>query len=94
MRFYPEADQKHQLNLLFNKGLDFNDNLRGGFVEFVTTGGSETIRHNLGFVPIGWIMIYNDALVSLYAEDVESWTTESLFLQSNAASVTVRLFVM
>lgn len=94
MRYDPSKDKDFQLEKILNKGIEFQDNVRGGFVEFVTKGGLEEIHHNLGYIPIGTITILMNGPVILYAENVTQWTTTTLFLRSNASNVTVRLFVM
>lgn len=94
MKFVREKDVPYQLGLLLNNGLTFQDNVQGGFVSFTTALGVNTIQHNLGFIPIGWIMIYNEAEVSFYAEAPLTWTKNVMYLNASVASVPVRLFVM
>jgi hypothetical protein len=93
-RFIPGRDTEEQLTRLLNRGLTFADNVQGGFVEFSSVLGSNTIHHNLGFIPIGWVLIYQDDPVTFYAETPTLWTKEIMYLNASVASVTVRLFVM
>ena len=57
MRFESEGDINFQLDQLLNQGLEFNDNLKGALLEVDLVAGENTIRHGLGFVPIGYIIL-------------------------------------
>ena len=57
MRFELEGDINFQLDQLLNQGLEFNDNLNGALLEVDLVAGEKTVRHGLGFVPIGYIIL-------------------------------------
>ena len=58
MRFEPGGDLTFQLEKILNEGIEFNDNLRGGLLEADLVVGENTVQHGLGFVPIGYIVLY------------------------------------
>lgn len=87
-----ETDWK--LEKILNNGIDFGDNVRGGFVEVKTTGETQEVQHGLGHPPIGFLVILKDGPGDVYATRVEEWTKETLFLRSSVSNLTVRLFVL
>jgi hypothetical protein len=100
MRFMPDGDIKYQLNLMLNEGLVFGDNIRGGFLEFETTGDVQEIRHGLNTVPPGFILIsLNDdssgeGPFSLWSVNMKNWTKELIYVRANSAGLTARIFVL
>jgi hypothetical protein len=95
-RFHSNRDDSdYQLDLILNGGIDFADNIRGGLFEITIDSTSEqTLVHDLGFVPSGFIVILTTSEITLWASRLEDWTQDRLFFQSSATSQTVRLFVM
>lgn len=94
MRYDPEGDLEFQLDTILNGGIEFGDNVRGGFLEIETTGEEQEVQHGLGYTPIGFLVIFKDAECVVWGKQLSNWNNESLFLQSNATNVTVRLFVL
>ena len=97
MRFNPEGPLPSQLDRILNRGITFDQNLAGGFVEIETpavAGTSLPVTHNLGHIPIGFLVIRKEGAGDIYAADVTSWTKEILYLASDATNLTARLFVM
>ncbi len=49
-------------------------------------GGAEfSIEHGLGTIPIGWIVISQDAAGSVYRSDGTPWDTNRIYLKASAA---------
>jgi len=94
MKYESEGDQEFQLDKILNQGLEFPDNNRGASLEVSLVAGENTILHSLGFVPIGYQVIYSENEAIIYGSRVAEWTKEEIFLVSNVTSPTVRLFVM
>ncbi len=93
-QFDPSGDIATQLDLILNRGIVFEDNVLGGFVEFTSTGEVQEIEHNLGFTPNGFVIILKTANMDIWATTLSSWNSVTLFLNTNASSQTVRLFVL
>ena len=94
MRFEPEGDLGFQLDRLLNEGLEFNDNFRGGMLETDLVVGENTVRHGLGFIPVGYLVIYPGTDGTFVGVRISEWTNETLFLNASVASQGVRLFVL
>ena len=94
MRYNPELELEFQLTQILNDGIEFGDNIRGGLLEIETTAAEQRIIHNLGFTPVGFIVIMREGQVDVWASNLLSWTKDVIFLTSDVASVTVRLFVL
>ena len=94
MRFDPEGDVNFQLDKILNQGIELQDNVRGALLEVAVVSGENTIQHGLGFIPMGYIVLYTENEVTIFGSRISSWTTEKLFLSSSAASPTVRLLVL
>ncbi len=94
MRFYSEGDVEHQLEMLLNNGLTLIDNHDGAVLEIESTGAQQEVQHGLGYVPTGFIVLLKDMDMRIWAENLSSWTSETLFLNTSAANAVVRLFVL
>lgn len=94
MRFDPTGDISFQLSKLLNGELEFGTNIRGSFVEFVTTGDVQEVQHNLGYVPNGFIIIFQNGEGDVWSSDLESWTTSTVLLQSSVPNLTIRAIVL
>jgi len=97
VKFHPVEDFEglnHLFELLLNEGLNLQDNLDGGFYEITTSGSRQEVRHSLGRVPIGFLVIYKSAECDIWGDLLSSWTNELLYLNASAANVDVRLFVL
>lgn len=93
-RFNPEGNTNYQLNLLLNEGLELSDNFRGALLEVTLDSGENEVRHELGFQPIGYILLYKDLEGDIYGSRVTEWTKTILYLSSSVPSQKVRLFVL
>jgi len=52
------------------------------------------ITHNLGRVPVGYIVVYQDKAGSLYRPDTgTAWTSTKFYIHCSAASVKVHLII-
>jgi hypothetical protein len=72
------------------------DNIKGAWYDSTTPAGANTaftVTHNLGYVPQGWIVLYQDKAASIYDGGV-TWTETTISLKCNTSSVHVRLFVI
>lgn len=87
-------ETEYKLDKILNNGIDFGDNVDGGFVEVTTNGGEQEVQHGLGHVPIGFFVILKDGAGDVYSTRVKEWTKDSLFLRSSAPNLMVRLFVL
>ena len=82
----------------FGSGVDGakSENMSGEFQVFTTSGtpdAENTITHGLGAAPIGYIVINQDKAGSLY-DSGTTWTSTSIFLKSDIASVTFTVFLL
>lgn len=94
-RFEPEGEVVFQLDDLLNEGLELNDNFRGALLEIENVLAAENvIQHSLGFIPIGYWILYTEDPSIFSGARIEDWTTEQIFLNSSATSPRVRLFVL
>ncbi len=62
MKYESEGDQELQLSKLLNRGLVVQDNFNWGIVETALVVGENTVQHGLGFVPSGYIVIYQETV--------------------------------
>jgi len=51
-----------------------------------------TVTHNLGRLPIGWLVFNQDKAASVYKGSV-TWTSSQMTLKASSASVSLLLFV-
>lgn len=94
MRFRPGEDTEFQLERMLNKGLEFQDNMRGSLFEGEFEDGVLEIEHGLDVTPIGFIVIWKDGEGDIWATRLQEWNRTRLFLASNVSNLKVRLFVM
>lgn len=86
-----------------NSGLDFGDgiafsgNFRGAWLKDQVTDATPDTEtaytHNLGVVPIGFLVFKRDKAGVIYSGST-AWTTSQLTLRSNLASVTFTALVL
>lgn len=84
-----------------NKGITFGDgvsidNIKGGWVTFTSSATPDqenTVAHNLGAIPVGWIIFTQDKAGSLYL-GVTTWDKTNIYVKCNVASVTFKLFLI
>jgi len=71
------------------------DNMKGAWWTGTTpSGGTEfTIQHNLGYIPVGYLVIRSNAAVTLY-DGVTAWTKTNIYLKASVGSVNVTVFVL
>lgn len=55
---------------------------------FAAANTSEEVTHNLGRVPIGRLVLSQDAAGSIYDSDRANWNTKTAFLKSDASGLT------
>jgi hypothetical protein len=58
-----------------------------------TAGTDDVITHNLGRIPIGYIVLRRFTAAVIVYDSPTAWTTTKLFLRSTVAGVTVKLLV-
>jgi len=91
-----DKDFQAKVALALNHGLTLQDNVKGGFVEHTTDATPDTestVIHDLGYVPIGYFILKQDKAGSLF-DGATAWTRDKLYVKSDVASLTVRLFVL
>jgi len=94
MRFDPEGDVNFQLDRILNQGIQIQDNVRGALLEVNLAAGENTVKHGLGFIPMGYLVLYSEAESTISGARVVDWTTEDMFMNSSVASPRVRLLVL
>lgn len=94
MRFDPSGDVPFQLGQILNGGVEFDEHMRGTFVEVTLVEGEQELHHNLGYTPVGFILIMKKSSGDVWATRQRDWNSESLWLESDAESLEVRLFVL
>lgn len=75
---------------ILNGGIQFGDNIRSrGPFEFKIVAASQVVKvsHTLGFVPAGYLLVYQNASASIYAADAIAypWTNTDVYLTASAA---------
>lgn len=75
------------------------ENISGKFVQYTSNGTKDTedtISHNLGVIPQGYIVIWQDKAGNVYQGPTTgtAWTSSNLYLKCSVASVTFMLFVL
>lgn len=61
----------------------------------VTTPGADVeyeVTHNLGFIPLGYLVISQDKPAATY-RSITAWTAEKIYLKSNLSTVAARIMV-
>lgn len=79
----------------FGNGVDL-DNLQGRWINTITPGVADTnftVDHNLGRVPVGFLVVAVDKAATIYLGTIASTTTQ-ITLKANAATVVLRIFVL
>lgn len=72
------------------------ENISGEFQVFTssaTPDAENTIAHNLGSVPTGYLIFSQDKAASLYTSGT-TWTSSNAYLKCNVASVTYTIFLL
>lgn len=72
-----------------------NDNMMGVWANYTTNAVANTedaITHNLGGVPIGYVVFSQDKAASLY-KGATAWSSTQIFLKCSVATVAVRIFI-
>lgn len=75
---------------ILNGNIQFGDNIRSqGPFDFTISTGSEVvgISHTLGFVPAGYLLVYQTTSAVIYAADSNTypWTKSTIYLTASAA---------
>lgn len=74
------------------------ENIQGTFLTIVTSGANteSTYMHNMGAIPVGYIVLGQDKAGSLYqlAATGTGWTTTTISLKCSVATVTFNLFLL
>jgi hypothetical protein len=86
---------------IINGGLSFGagtnkDNIDGAWIAVTTPAGANTdfaVTHNLGRIPVGYIVMTKSAACDIYTGSVGGTTTQ-LTLRGTVNGVTVTLFVI
>jgi hypothetical protein len=75
------------------------ENIQGKFLTIVTNGVANTestFTHNMGSIPVGYLIIGQDKAASLYQlnNTGTAWTTSTFSLKCSVATVTFNLFLL
>jgi len=75
---------------ILNGGIQFGDNIKSqGPIEFKIIAASQVVKisHTLGYVPAGYLLVYQNASASIYAADSSTypWTNTDIYLTASAA---------
>jgi hypothetical protein len=79
----------------FGDGIDY-DNLMGKWISYTTNSTKDTedtLTHNLGAIPIGFILLKPPTSGAIN-RGATTWTTSRLYLQCSAAAQTAEIFVI
>lgn len=71
-------------------------NIDGMFVTFTTSAtpdAENTVTHNLGRIPVGYIVTDSNKAGVVYSSSKGSWTAATMRVKCNVASTTVTLLV-
>ncbi len=80
--------------IAFGNGIS-RDNIDGNWVATATPvvpNTDFTLTHNLGRIPVGYIIATKDMAVDIYTGGV-SWTATQITLKASVGSATVNLFI-
>lgn len=75
------------------------ENIQGTFLTIVTNGvanAESTFTHNIGSIPVGYLILAQDKAGSLYqlAATGTAWTSTTISLKCSVATVTFNLFLL
>lgn len=79
----------------FGNGTDL-DNLQGRWINVTSSGVADTdftVTHNLGRIPVGFLLVAADKAAVVYRGTV-AWTSTQMTLKASQASTVLRLFVI
>lgn len=80
---------------ILNRGIIFDDNVdcrRVTFTSSATPDAENTVAHDLGKVPTGYI-IYSLNKAAVVYLGTTTWTSSNIYLKVNVASVAVKIIV-
>ena len=71
------------------------DNIKGTLVSGITPAANTqfTIKHSLGYVPIGWLVIYKAAACDFY-DSIVGWDKTNIYLKATTNAVQYTLLVL
>lgn len=80
-------------------GNSAGENIMGQFITYTTNATpntEDTINHQLGSIPIGYLIISKSKSCDIYqqANTGTSWTSSKIFLKSTVASTSITLFLL
>lgn len=78
---------------------NLGENIAGQFVSFTSDASANTefsVTHNLGAIPIGYIVFYQDKAGSLYQTPTNGtdWTATTVYLKCSVSSVAFLVFLV
>lgn len=97
MQYVNDLDSDVKNLFLWSNGrVRFFENIAGSFVTFTssaTPDAENTVAHNLGLIPQGYIVVGRDKAGILY-NSTTAFTTTNLYLKCNVASVTFSIYII
>jgi hypothetical protein len=94
-RYFKNVHDAVNGRLTFGDGISI-DNIAGKWIDLTshTSGGTETaIQHDLGVVPVGFLLVIPPASGTI-VRGATAWTTTHIYLTFSANSQTARLFLL
>jgi hypothetical protein len=94
-KFYQQLARLVNGNLGFGDGVR-TDNINGAWFIGTTPVISDTefvVTHNLGRIPVGYLVVYQNAAGSIY-DSMSAWSTMQIFLKCSSPEVGVKLFII
>ena len=72
------------------------DNMRGTWILLTTPGAGTdiTVTHNIGSIPVGYLIMTKSAPVDIYTSPNNVLSTKTIVLRASVAGVRVQLFIL
>lgn len=100
----PEQLRRYTTQALTNlvqvlqKNVNFTDNIQGVFVTAKIAGNNIPVQHNLGVVPIGYLLLMNDTSKVIYytPSTTYPWTATQIYLSNSdpTTTSTIKIFLI
>ncbi len=83
-----------EIVIAINGNLSFVENIKSKIMDVTFSGANADLQimHNLGSIPIGYILIASDRACIIYSGSQAS-TDKLIFLKSNAASAVTKILI-
>lgn len=88
-------DQNSNLEAILNRGISFSDNVDctlKTFTSSATPDAENTVAHELGKVPTGYLVYSINKAAAVYTGST-AWTSANIYLKVNVSSTEVKIIV-